>query len=589
MILQGSNSLPCLSSAQWSTPPPVCIAYCGNPPNVRNATVHVTSTIDGGVATYSCMYNYMVLLGNNNLRCLSSGLWSTEPPICKADCGQPPGVANASLYLTSTRDGGVATYTCMYDFMVLQGNNNRTCLSSGNWSGTPPICIADCRQPPVVGNANLLVTSTRDGGFATYSCMYDYLVLQGNSILICLSSGNWSSIPPTCIADCRQPTRVSNASVHVTSTRDGGVATYTCMYAYMVLQGNNNRTCLSSGNWSGTPPICIADCGQPPGVINATVHVTTTRDGGVATYTCMHEYMVLQGNKNLTCLSSGEWSRTTPFCIANCRQPPNVEYANVNVTSTLAGGVAMYACMNDFMMLKGAKNLTCQYSGIWSGREPSCEFPESTAFIVLGSYGNVRNSGHFVSILLKTEAGVTNVFNEHSFTIGYGNFMEQPMSIDIDFYRKIMYIFNKYTGSLQRIEFNPENRTTGATFELLHSGISRSNVKIAVDRISNNLYWTDSEFQWIGLQSLNNMKRHKILIQTNVDMPTGIAVDPIHKITFLYSLRDVTDISTVDDTDQADQNVKWNPLVNKHSLDRKTCFVCNTAFKVLTVLVRRCF
>ncbi|XP_052233032.1 low-density lipoprotein receptor-related protein 5-like [Dreissena polymorpha] len=110
--------------------------------------------------------------------------------------------------------------------------------------------------------------------------------------------------------------------------------------------------------------------------------------------------------------------------------------------------------------------------------------------------------------------------------------MEQPMSIDIDFYRKIMYIFNKYTGSLQRIEFNPENRTTGATFELLHSGISRSNVKIAVDRISNNLYWTDSEFQWIGLQSLNNMKRHKILIQTNVDMPTGIAVDPIHNYLF---------------------------------------------------------
>ncbi|KAH3770064.1 hypothetical protein DPMN_171344 [Dreissena polymorpha] len=226
MILQGSNSLPCLSSAQWSTPPPVCIAYCGNPPNVRNATVHVTSTIDGGVATYSCMYNYMVLLGNNNLRCLSSGLWSTEPPICKADCGQPPGVANASLYLTSTRDGGVATYT------------------------------SNCGQPPTVRNATVQWTSTQQGGVATYTCMYSYMIMQGSKNLTCLSSAQWSAPPPVCIAYCGNPPNVRNATVHVTSTSDGGVATYSCIYNYMVLLGNNNLSCLSSGQWSTEPPIC---------------------------------------------------------------------------------------------------------------------------------------------------------------------------------------------------------------------------------------------------------------------------------------------------------------------------------------------
>ena len=55
------------------------------------------------------------------------------------DCGQLS-LANGEVsYSFNTAYNSVATYSCD-DGYRLDGTNTRTCLASGDWSGSPPTC-----------------------------------------------------------------------------------------------------------------------------------------------------------------------------------------------------------------------------------------------------------------------------------------------------------------------------------------------------------------------------------------------------------------------------------------------------------------
>ena len=49
---------------------------------------------------------------------------------------------------------------------------------------------------------------------------------------------------------------------------------------------------------------------------------------------------------------------------------------------------------------------------------------------------------------------------------------------------------------------------------------------LAVDWISRNIYFTDSETRTIEVASLNGQYR-KVLVRSNLKNPRGIAVDPV--------------------------------------------------------------
>ena len=57
------------------------------------------------------------------------------------DCGQPPspGVNGLVMY-NSTLLGANADYICNNGYQLNTNSTNRVCLSSGNWSGTDPVC-----------------------------------------------------------------------------------------------------------------------------------------------------------------------------------------------------------------------------------------------------------------------------------------------------------------------------------------------------------------------------------------------------------------------------------------------------------------
>ncbi|KAH3774761.1 hypothetical protein DPMN_176154, partial [Dreissena polymorpha] len=157
----------------------------------------------------------------------------------------------------------------------------------------------------------------------------------------------------------------------------------------------------------------------------------------------------------------------------------------------------------------------------------------STGYLVLGSNGEyVNKSFQLLSIPIQTENGNTTFDLNRNQTVSYTHYLTRPESIYVDYGRKQVYIYDRHTATLQKLNFDPESSNPNLTFTYLHSGLSRGEVKIALDWISNNLYWTDPTFRSVTVQSLRNDGNYKIIVFDNVEKPTGIAVDPIHQYLF---------------------------------------------------------
>ena len=59
--------------------------------------------------------------------------------ILAIDCGTLHAPSNGKLNITSSTFGSVAVYSCMPPY-VLSGTTARTCQSTGEWSGSEPVC-----------------------------------------------------------------------------------------------------------------------------------------------------------------------------------------------------------------------------------------------------------------------------------------------------------------------------------------------------------------------------------------------------------------------------------------------------------------
>ena len=109
-------------------------------------------------------------------------------------------------------------------------------------------------------NGSMVLTTLRIGGIATFKCDYGFS-LKGDDDIECLSSGSWSSWPPTCLEiNCGKPHNIDNGRVFLANgtTRIGDSAEYHCLPGYE-RDGPFIRTCLLDGYWSGVEP----SCGRP--------------------------------------------------------------------------------------------------------------------------------------------------------------------------------------------------------------------------------------------------------------------------------------------------------------------------------------
>jgi CUB/sushi domain-containing protein len=145
--------------------------------------------------------------------------------------------------------------------------------------------------------------------------------------------------------------------------------------------GQVNRTCNSRGRWEGdgAPVTCKkVDCGQVPGLVDGEVHVTDGRTtwGARVRYKCKDNYSMMDGDEERTCQESG-WSGAAPRCVyTKCPDPEAVPNSDVKVEGDKPnhlGTKLIYTCHEGHRPM-GSLSRECQLGGQWSGTTPKCQF-----------------------------------------------------------------------------------------------------------------------------------------------------------------------------------------------------------------------
>jgi len=70
---------------------------------------------------------------------LTGSIQHNPPHVAVVDCGPLDAPSNGRIDITSTTFQSMAFYSCDPGFNLV-GESKRTCLASGNWSSSPPVC-----------------------------------------------------------------------------------------------------------------------------------------------------------------------------------------------------------------------------------------------------------------------------------------------------------------------------------------------------------------------------------------------------------------------------------------------------------------
>nr|QGH45480.1 complement system-related protein CFH2-1 [Cyprinus carpio] len=222
---------------------------------------------------YSCNTGYKPFTGNwwDSVTC-SKGSWSDEPRcIRKEECGALPSVHHGKLTLT-LHDPETADVECDPGYMSTDRSIKCT---NGRWE--KPVCKeVRCDIPPNVENA--VITSEPEELYlpestVTYVCRNSYLM---NEKRVFCQRGT-SEKPPTCqetkcVANLTENMRSDEHQGSEVSVIPGQTITLSCVRSGSTLQGQREITCQSNGEWSSPFPKCIGQttsCGPPPDVNDA--------------------------------------------------------------------------------------------------------------------------------------------------------------------------------------------------------------------------------------------------------------------------------------------------------------------------------
>ncbi|KNC46970.1 cell surface receptor IPT/TIG domain-containing protein [Thecamonas trahens ATCC 50062] len=258
------------------------------------------------------------------------GLWSGNASRCtNIECEQLVAPVNGRLLSCPSRTyRDVCSYDCD-DGFILVGDITRTCLASGSWSSTPAICAISTEYCPdleadphgTLGACNRSIA----GQCGVFGCNTGYY-LVGSPTLSCLqgsaTAGNWSAPTPVCKPLpnwCPALAAPANGDLQPPTgcvpEVDRICASFSCNSGYDII-GATSRTCLVTGNWTGSHPVCVAqDCGPliPPVAGYLVDGCTNTTFPSVCHYGC-NQYYSLIGDASRTCQPGPVWSLLPPTC-----------------------------------------------------------------------------------------------------------------------------------------------------------------------------------------------------------------------------------------------------------------------------------
>ena len=205
-----------------------------------------------------------------------------------------------------------------------------------------------------------------------YDCREGYNLTNGSGKRYCTPSYDWNNKPPVCeLIGCGFPHEPNSATIELNDTTYLHEAYYLCHHDF-ILDGPSVRYCQANGTWSGPDPDCLADCLQPSYSYLSSVYTPDgTLTGAEAFYNCTGGYTVV-GNSSRLCQYDGLWSGIEPSCQPhNCSVLSNPSNGFVTFSSVSYMSMANYSCSVGYM-LQGVENRTCNMSELWSEEEPHC-------------------------------------------------------------------------------------------------------------------------------------------------------------------------------------------------------------------------
>ncbi|XP_052279115.1 sushi, von Willebrand factor type A, EGF and pentraxin domain-containing protein 1-like isoform X5 [Dreissena polymorpha] len=329
--ITGSGLSTCRSDGRWNNTSQTCTPVdCGRLPVPQHGHVSPTATSYGSTATISCD-NGFKLIGSGISTCGSDGRWNSTGQTCTpVDCGPLSDIANAQTYLEKQTFGSLANVSCDKGYIMV-GDNTSVCLSNGSWSKTYGICTpVDCgpiskgRQQEITYTGN----RTTFGAQAIMVCDVGYYIFNTtgdkSEAIKCLAKGQTGYWEKKQFADCVAIfCEGFNVSEGVTITSgyklpnvQNTTVSFACSEKY-ILSGFKSITCLSNGEWSGRPPICVKvekqvqNCSANTDLADR--HWPQTSPGIIQVIDCHEKGAV--GVIRRKCSIGGEWLPPVDGCV----------------------------------------------------------------------------------------------------------------------------------------------------------------------------------------------------------------------------------------------------------------------------------
>ncbi|XP_043572153.1 sushi, von Willebrand factor type A, EGF and pentraxin domain-containing protein 1 isoform X1 [Chiloscyllium plagiosum] len=369
--LVGSATGYCTPQSEWSTTPPECqLISCGVPSQIANGVVRGSNYTYTSVIVYECRSGFS-LVGVKRRTCRANKEWNGMEPQCvPISCGSPPSPSNGNVLAGNHTFQSVANYSCSFGFLI-EGDQTRTCLANGSWSGEMPECrLVACPPLADIQNGKTSGFEFTLGKEIEFQCEEGYL-LHGTPSIACQADGKWSDETPQCVPiSCGPPEDISYGFINGSSFRFGDSVNYICFLGYR-LTGTLVRHCLQNGSWSGSVPECEpCKCPQP------LVHngFTTSRNiacGSLISFQCKEGFKLL-GSSQVLCEDGGSWNSSLPYCgRISCGTPPVIHNAFFNGSSSVHENAIAYNCLPGYTM-KGNPAVFCTERGRWSRPYPTC-------------------------------------------------------------------------------------------------------------------------------------------------------------------------------------------------------------------------
>ncbi|XP_068107307.1 complement component receptor 1-like protein isoform X2 [Hyperolius riggenbachi] len=371
---------------------------CGSPPPIENSMLKEehrgqTTFPVKSVVRYDCDPGYVrVPMVKNFLTCEGNSRWSENKPFCKRrSCGYPGDTDNGDFEAETFEFGSRVTYFCNPGYIMFSKKNYRYCTADGTWSNAVPTCEATmCPSPPTIpgGSFYPVKDEYQYQDAVRYTCNDPSAVMEHDSSVFCMESGNWSDPEPRCrVVNCPAP-HVPNSkkiSGFVGPYTLNSVVRFECVDQRYKMEGPNTITCNLDSEWEPQLPNCTRLYCPEPILANGTVYSGKKQDGSYdindsITLKCDQGYRI-RGERTLRCGRNYKWNYDFPVCVPGSYCPePKLLNGGVEEGERVDGSYdvnhAITLACNEGYKLIGEETLRCRNNYQWNKQFPTCELEE---------------------------------------------------------------------------------------------------------------------------------------------------------------------------------------------------------------------